>query len=67
MQFDDPEQAIEKVVKIASKGDFILVKGSQGMRMEKIVESLLQNKEQAGELLCRQNKQWRRKPFVQPL
>jgi UDP-N-acetylmuramoyl-tripeptide--D-alanyl-D-alanine ligase len=64
--FDDPETAAEKVSQIAQEGDYILVKGSQGMRMEKVVERILADPAQAKDLLCRQNKEWKRKPFVSP-
>lgn len=40
------------------EGDVILVKGSQGARMEKIVKSLMQNPEKAGDLLVRQDARW---------
>lgn len=40
------------------QGDVILVKGSQGARMEKIVKSLMQNPEKAGDLLVRQDARW---------
>ncbi len=40
------------------KNDIILVKGSQGARMEKIVKALLANKESAEKLLVRQDGSW---------
>ncbi len=39
-------------------GDLILIKGSQGMRMEKAVKDLMAEPERAGELLVRQGKEW---------
>ncbi|MDO8668845.1 MAG: Mur ligase family protein [Candidatus Buchananbacteria bacterium] len=39
-------------------GDFILVKGSQGMRMEKIVKEIIAEPLKAGELLVRQDDEW---------
>ncbi|OGN05131.1 MAG: hypothetical protein A2659_02225 [Candidatus Yanofskybacteria bacterium RIFCSPHIGHO2_01_FULL_44_24] len=42
-------------------GDTILVKGSQGIRMEKIVEEIMAEPERKKELLVRQGKKWLRK------
>jgi len=42
-----------------SKGDILLIKGSQGIRLEKIVKKLMLKPEQAKELLVRQGKEWR--------
>jgi len=41
------------------KGDIILVKGSQAVRLEKVVKALMKEPEKAENLLVRQNKQWR--------
>ena len=43
-----------------SEGDVVLVKGSQDMRMEKIVKEIMAEPERAGELLCRQDKSWQK-------
>ncbi len=45
------------------KGDLILIKGSQGMRMEKIVEEVMAHPEKAEKLLCRQSEAWKKKPW----
>ena len=66
LQFNNPISAAEQISQIIKEGDFILVKGSQGMRMEKIVEKLIAEPSQAKKLLCRQNREWKKKPFVQP-
>lgn len=44
------------------KGDVILVKGSQGVRLERVVKMLLADSSQAGELLVRQEQEWLRRP-----
>jgi len=64
--FEDPTLAGQKVQQILRTGDIVLVKGSQGMRMEKVVEKFLAATENAGDLLCRQSKSWKAKPFVKP-
>lgn len=62
--FDNPMDAAEKAYEIVREGDTILVKGSQGMRMEKVSEVLLAHPEKASELLCRQSSDWKRKLFI---
>lgn len=42
--FSDSETAAEKIKPIIKEGDLILIKGSQGARMEKISKILLKNK-----------------------
>ena len=46
---------------ILEEGDLLLVKGSQGMRMEKIVKEVMAEPMKAAELLVRQNKKWQKK------
>lgn len=66
LHFNDPSSAAEKVSQIVREGDFVLVKGSQGMRMEKIVEKIIADPSQAKNILCRQNREWKKKPFARP-
>ncbi|MDO8240922.1 MAG: UDP-N-acetylmuramoyl-tripeptide--D-alanyl-D-alanine ligase [Candidatus Moranbacteria bacterium] len=62
--FDSPDEAGKKLQEIMQAGDLILVKGSQGMRMEKVVEEVMADSAQAKKLLCRQTEAWRTTPFV---
>ncbi len=56
--FANAVSAGEKVRELIGTGDIILVKGSQGMRMERIVRTVMAGPERARELLVRQSKQW---------
>ena len=40
-------------------GDVILVKGSQGIRLERLIEEVMREPERAEELLVRQSKAWK--------
>ncbi len=62
--FENPSEAAKSCKGITASGDVILVKGSQGMRMEKITEALMAHPEQASKVLCRQSEDWKRKPFI---
>lgn len=56
--FDDTEAAGRFIQERLREGDVALVKGSQGMRMEKIVKELMAEPERAEELLVRQGSDW---------
>ena len=58
LQFDNSHTAAEALIDFVREGDVILVKGSQSIRTERIVESLLAHKEDAVRLV-RQEKKWR--------
>lgn len=58
LQFDTAVEAGKYLKNLIQTGDVILVKGSQGMRMERIVFELMAEPEQAGELLVRQDEEW---------
>lgn len=59
--FDTSDDAKLKVQELLQPGDIVLVKGSQGMRMEKVVEEIMAEPERKAELLVRQNRRWREK------
>ena len=44
---------------IVEEGDVILLKGSQGVRLERAVEAIMANPSEAKSLLCRQEKEWK--------
>ncbi len=58
LRFDRSEEAREVLVNIMKQGDVILVKGSQGMRLEKLIKEILAEPLQASELLVRQGREW---------
>ncbi len=64
--FDNPMEAGKFVQEIMNPGDAVLVKGSQGIRMEKIVEEIMADPEKKEELLVRQDETWKNKDFVRP-
>lgn len=59
-RFDDSAMASEFLYKFIKEGDVILAKGSQGARMEKVVEKIIAEPELAGNLLVRQGKEWKK-------
>ena len=59
--FSDSEEAGHALEKFIQPGDLILVKGSQSMRMEKIVEEIMANPEEKEKLLVRQEPEWQAK------
>lgn len=57
--FENSEKAIPSIKKILSSGDVILVKGSQGIRTEKIVYAIMRDPERAEDILVRQESKWK--------
>ncbi len=60
-QFTDIYEAAEFLETKIQKGDLILVKGSQGVRLEKVVKELMAEPARAKELLVRQDAEWVRR------
>ena len=66
--FPDPLTAAERLQEVVRTGDLVLVKGSQGLRMELLVEILMgsERDEEKRALLCRQSPGWHATPFRPP-
>lgn len=60
MGFDDSRSAAHALRSLVKSGDVLLVKGSQSIRMERVVEALLANPLDACKMV-RQEPEWRRK------
>ena len=58
LQYDDSDQAGRELQGLLAAGDVVLVKASQGIRAESVVEEIMAYPEQAGELLVRQEAEW---------
>lgn len=56
--FNKSEEAIEEIQKLINPGSAILVKGSQGIRTEKIVVGIMKDPSRRKELLVRQEDIW---------
>lgn len=62
--FSDPKSLGDQLAASLREGDVILLKGSQGMRLEKAVEMVLLEPSSARMLLCRQSDEWKNTPFL---
>ena len=62
--FSDPESLGKQLAASLCEGDLVLLKGSQGMRLEKAVEMVLREPSAGRDLLCRQSDEWRNTPFL---
>jgi len=60
-EFSTSQEAGRVLQEIMKEGDLILIKGSQGMRMEKITEETMAHPEDKEKLLVRQEKEWGKK------
>ncbi len=61
VSFSLSSEAAGYLKNIVREGDLILVKGSQGVRTEYVVEELMAYPEDASSLLCRQDDYWKNK------
>ncbi len=61
LNFDTSEDAKLKIQELIREHDLVLVKGSQGIRMEKIVEEIMAHPERSKDLLVRQSNRWKLK------
>jgi len=61
--FEDPNSAAQYLYDRVERDSVMLVKGSQGMRMEFIVKKLMQDPSLAEKELPRQGRQWLKTPF----
>lgn len=57
-ELGDGERAASELIPELQKGDVVLVKGSQGMRLEKAVRLLMREPEKAKDLLVRMEGEW---------
>lgn len=60
-QFEDAAAAGKELEAMIKEGDLILIKGSQSMRMERIVEEIMADPAHAKDLLVRQDEEWKRR------
>ena len=60
-EFLNSAEAGRKLSEIIRADDIVLIKGSQGMRMEKAVKIIMEEKSRAKDLLVRQEKEWQKR------
>lgn len=58
--FEKSVEVGHKLKNMIESGDLVLIKGSQGVRTEFVVEDLMAHPEKAKELLVRQDKEWQK-------
>lgn len=61
LQYEESVTAGKELQNILKPGDIVLVKGSQGTRMERIVAEIMAEPDRAEELLVRQSRAWQEK------
>jgi UDP-N-acetylmuramyl pentapeptide synthase len=58
LNFNTADEAKAAVQELVQEGDIVLIKGSQSMRMEKIVKEIMADPLHASDLLVRQEGYW---------
>jgi UDP-N-acetylmuramoyl-tripeptide--D-alanyl-D-alanine ligase len=58
LQYEDADQAGRELQNMLQPGDVVLVKASQGVRLERVVEEIMAHPELAADLLVRQDDEW---------
>ncbi|MDE2071588.1 MAG: UDP-N-acetylmuramoyl-tripeptide--D-alanyl-D-alanine ligase [Patescibacteria group bacterium] len=61
LQFENSEEAGAELARLVAKGDCVLIKGSQSMRMERAVEATMAEPGRMAELLVRQDSEWKKR------
>ncbi len=61
LHFDTWQGVGEKLQALLQPGDIVLVKGSQSIRLEKVVEEIMAEPARAAELLVRQDPEWKKR------
>ena len=61
LQFEDSGKAGAELQNLLQEGDCVLVKGSQSMRTERVVEEIMAEPERAADLLVRQDAEWKKR------
>ncbi|MDP4020528.1 MAG: UDP-N-acetylmuramoyl-tripeptide--D-alanyl-D-alanine ligase [Candidatus Adlerbacteria bacterium] len=61
LQYEDARRAVRELKNMLKQKDVVLVKGSQSIRMERVVEDIMLEPERAGELLVRQDPEWKKR------
>jgi len=59
-QYEDVSRVSREVKNFLKLGDIVLIKASQGVRAEKIVEEVMAEPQKAEALLVRQDTEWKK-------